>query len=211
MVRFYFSFRSPYAWLGFYRFNRLLRRYALEVDYVPLVPQKEFVEKADVNSKKRAYIGEDVARFAAAYGLPLRWPSPFDTVWERPHAAYLYAQDQGVGAAFALAAYAARFSEGRDIGDTAVLIDLARQTEIDHQCLLKAADDPALHARLKEGAGAAQAQEDGVFGVPFFVYSGNHYWGNDRIEWLVRDVYREMGSHVTDLSQEPLGHPIPET
>jgi len=208
MIRFYFSFRSPYAWLGFHRISRLLRDRPLEIEYIPLVPPREFVEKKEISPKKQAYIAEDVKRFAAAYGLPLRWPSPFDTVWERPHAAYLYAQDRGAGPALGMAAYKTRFSEGRDISDVSVLRDLARRTGIDEERLLEATDDPLLHARLKEGA--AQAQADGVFGVPFFVYRGRHYWGNDRIEWLLRDIQRDAGRGVVDLTEDPFGYPMAE-
>ena len=27
-----------------------------------------------------------------------------------------------------------------------------------------------------------------MFGVPLFVYRGEPFWGNDRIEWLVRAI-----------------------
>jgi 2-hydroxychromene-2-carboxylate isomerase len=37
----------------------------------------------------------------------------------------------------------------------------------------------------------AEAEEDGVFGFPFFVYAGQKFWGNDRIEWLVRAIRKD--------------------
>ena len=32
------------------------------------------------------------------------------------------------------------------------------------------------------------AGTDGVFGFPFFLFRGQRFWGNDRIEWLVRAI-----------------------
>jgi hypothetical protein len=35
------------------------------------------------------------------------------------------------------------------------------------------------------------AETDGVFGFPFFVYAGQKFWGNDRVEWLVRAIQQK--------------------
>ena len=36
----------------------------------------------------------------------------------------------------------------------------------------------------------AQSAKDGVFGVPFYVYRGELFWGHDRLTWLARSVCR---------------------
>ena len=71
-VRFYFSFRSPYAWLAFHRIDRIVDECPVHFEYVPVTPSKAFQAGASVNLAKRAYICEDIARFADAYGLTLR-------------------------------------------------------------------------------------------------------------------------------------------
>ena len=48
------------------------------------------------------------------------------------------------------------------------------------------------------------AQEDSIFGVPYFVYRGEPFWGNDRIEWLVRAVRIAHGMPVVDLARDLL-------
>jgi predicted DsbA family dithiol-disulfide isomerase len=110
-------------------------------------------------------------RFAEAYGLAITWPEPFDTEWIRPHAAYLYAETQGLGRAFALVAYAARFSQGRNIGAEEVLTSLADTCGLKSGAVVQAAHDPSFHERVR--AGMRIAREDGLFGVPFFVYRGH--------------------------------------
>jgi 2-hydroxychromene-2-carboxylate isomerase len=78
-VRFYFNFRSPYAWLAFHRIDRIVDECPVSFEYIPVTPSAAFQVGTSVNSAKRAYIHEDIARFADAYGLTLRWPDPFDT------------------------------------------------------------------------------------------------------------------------------------
>ena len=51
-------------------------------------------------------------------------------------------------------------------------------------------------------------QSDGVFGVPYFVYRERAYWGNDRLEWLLRDVAERLGRAVPDLRPDPLARPF---
>jgi len=176
-VRFYFSFRSPYSWLAFHRIDRIVDECLVRFEYIPVAPSKAFQVGTSVNPAKRAYICEDIARFANAYGLTLRWPDPFDTEWVRPHAAYLFAEGQGKGRMFALATYAARFSEGRNIGTDQVLERLSHACSLVPEAVIEAAHDPHNHdqmlTRIRTG------RDDELFGVPFFVFRGHKYWGND--------------------------------
>jgi len=55
--------------------------------------------------------------------------------------------------------------------------------------------------------GMASAGEKGVFGVPFFVYKDSIYWGNDRLEWLLREINDSSGTLLPDLSVDPFRRP----
>jgi len=184
-VHFYFSFRSPYAWLAFYRLSKIAGLLPVNIDYIPIFPASDAPAG---NPKKMAYVAEDIGRFVNAYGLTLHWPKPFDTDWRRPHTSFLYALDQGCPIEFGLAAFAARFSQGRDIGEDNTLAEIAKQCGLQPNHVIRKADDASLQRRVIKGV--IRSQREDVFGVPFFVYGGNKYWGNDRLEWLLRDIYR---------------------
>jgi 2-hydroxychromene-2-carboxylate isomerase len=188
-VRFYFSFRSPYSWLAFERAERAFAELPVELHYLPVFPPSNYQNDPAAVPNKLKYIRRDVERFAAAYGLPVKWPQARDCAWQRPHAAYLYARDQGaeLGYAFGLAVFRARFCEGRDLSDDAVFADLARQLGLDPTGVTAALDDTALQTRVVEGM-IQGATEDSIFGVPLFVYRGEPFWGNDRIDWVVRAI-----------------------
>jgi 2-hydroxychromene-2-carboxylate isomerase len=203
-IRCYFSFRSPYAWLAFYRLQGLVAAGGPDIEFVPLIPPRGFLD--DMDPRKRLYIAQDVGRIAKAYGLELRWPDPFDTEWLRPHAAFLHALDAGKGMPFGAAVFRARFSEGRDVGDAQVLRDAAVAAGLEPEAIIAAGDSRAQRSRII--AGMRSIKEQGVFGVPYFVYRGHAYWGNDRLEWLLRDVGEQFGRPVPDLRIDPLARPF---
>jgi len=128
----------------------------------------------------------DISRFAEVYGLPLKVPQQIDTDWGKPHGGFLFAQEKGKGREYGLRVYSARFSEGQDVGDQNLLGEIALACGLNQQEFFQSLVDSTYTGQLKECFGKAQG--DGVFGVPTFVYCNEMFWGNDRIDWLVREV-----------------------
>jgi len=205
-VKIYFSFRSPYSWLALYRIYHVQSDLPVDFELIPCFPPPDSGGALNYSESKKQYIGEDIKRFADAYGLELCWPEPFDTDWKRPHSAFVYANEQSAGMDFCLNAYSARFSEGLDIGRDDVIIGLAEVSRIDPDKTVNAADDSKIHRSVMKGM--LRGNRDGLFGVPLFVYEGRKYWGNDRVEWLIRDIYQKEGKVLPDLKEDPFQHPF---
>lgn len=184
-VRMYFSFRSPYSWLSVER----LARENVALDMLPLVRLPEGARFADPgqNPLKAAYVGRDVGRLARAAGLSVAWPQPFDTDWPGPHNAFQFAKERGKGMAFAHAAYRARFTKGADLGQEAVIAEVATRSGVDAAGAVAAMSDTDIEERKIESA-LAHLEDDKPFGVPFFVYRDEPFWGQDRIDLLLRAV-----------------------
>jgi 2-hydroxychromene-2-carboxylate isomerase len=202
-IRFYFSFRSPYSWLAFVRIDAAIERLPVALQYLPVFPPPNFPNDPAAVPNKLAYIQQDVPRQAEAYGLAVKLPEKIDCDWIRPHAAFLYALDQGKERAFGRGLFEARFTHGRDVGEDSVLGEVASAHGLDAAALVAAAADPAYQTRVVQGM-IQGVQEDSIFGVPYFVYRGERFWGNDRIDWLVRSIRRAHGMKVVDLSRDPL-------
>jgi 2-hydroxychromene-2-carboxylate isomerase len=205
-IRFYFSFRSPYSWLATYRISKLEAELPVTFELVPVFPPKNFKSDPAAVPDKVSYIKMDVERITKAYGFKIVWPHPWDTDWIRPHASFLYAEDQGKGMAFSLAVHTARFCEGLDVGDDEVIKKLAAKIDLDPEETLKVADDRKFHKQILQGMKRAGA--DKIFGVPTFIYDNQIYWGNDRLEWLIRDINRNNGKDIPDLNNDPFTRPF---
>jgi 2-hydroxychromene-2-carboxylate isomerase len=197
-VRFYFSFRSPYSWLA----ERLIEdRYAGlqdECEYIPywepdaetarrLAEKKATFLYRAMSREKHLYILKDIKRQVAKFGYRVTWPIDRAPWWERPHLAYLVAARQGVAAEFRRRVYQARFEEGRDVCDAAVIGDIAGRIGIDPAELLAAPGDSQLRDLGAEGL--RRADRDGIFGVPFMAVGHERFWGVDRLPDLVEAVH----------------------
>jgi len=184
-VRFYFAYNSPYAFLANTRLAREVAPFNVELEYKPVYSPRSG-GGPDLDSPRFRYIFEDVARFAEAYGLELD-PGPFaDT--GRACRGLLFAGGTGHGVAYHDAIFRARWLEGKDLGEDEPLTAAAEAAGLDGEALLAALDEPQWTKLLEQQQ--ADAEADGVFGVPFFVYDGKHFWGNDRIEWLLRELQK---------------------
>ena len=202
-VRFYFSFRSPYSWLAMHRIEVALEKTGLGIEYVPVFPPPEFANDPLNFPDKANYYREDLERIARAYGFSFQVPEPFDCLWLRPHAAFFPALDAGKGAAFAKAMFDARFRLGKNLGEDRVVEACARTAGLDAAPVVAAQDDLACQERLMHGMIKAVTEHQ-LFGVPLFVYRGERFWGNDRIEWLLRSIHQQRGLTVPDLTATPL-------
>ena len=207
VVRFYFSFRSPYSWLGFYRLQKIVDYLPVTFEYIPAYPlQGGSVDVASMSKQKMLYIGMDIKRFTDAYGLKLNWPKKVDTDWRVPSNIFFYAMDNNLGIEFALNAYSARFEQGLDIAEESVIKNVAKVTGLDPDAAYVSADDQHYQDRFEQYDDIKR--KDRCFGVPIFIYNGNKYWGNDRLEWLIRDIFQSNKMDITDLSTDPFLRPF---
>jgi 2-hydroxychromene-2-carboxylate isomerase len=190
-IRFYFSFRSPYAWLAAERLEPELGSLGVPIERIPVYPTPElFPNLFAPMPAKIAYLVQDIRRLVRERGLTVRFPSAVDPDWSLSHAAFLGAQQQGAGHQFMLAAFRKRFCEGLDLGDNEVIADAAQRARIDRGTVLAAAHSEALRAEASDSFRLGM-ERDGIFGVPSFVYAGKLYWGQDRMHFLRDAVVRK--------------------
>jgi 2-hydroxychromene-2-carboxylate isomerase len=202
--RFYFSFRSPYSWLGY---RDLIDGYPAVADALEWRPFWEPDELSlrmlteaggkfpyvDHSTAKARYILQDVRRLARKRGLTFAWPVDRDPCWEVPHLAYLAAARLGRGRDFIAQVYRCRWEQGRDITDPGVMGGIAARLGLPSGLITGAARDPELRKAGREALLAIDA--DGVFGVPFFVHGYDKFWGVERLPWFI-DALRSRGVAV---------------
>jgi predicted DsbA family dithiol-disulfide isomerase len=131
----------------------------------------EYMEKKFGKSGRLQSVHDNLTRLGAEVGLPFafekieRSPNTLDA-----HRLIRWAASAGVQEKVVDRLFKAYFVEGRDIGDRAVLIEIAGECGLDAKLVQKL---------LADGSGAdlvrqeiEQAQAMGVSGVPFFIFAG---------------------------------------
>lgn len=184
-VKFYFAFNSPYAFLANTRIEEALIDCNAALSCKPVYsPRGSGNGPSGPSAAKLAYFFTDVARFAEAYGLELKPGEFVDT--ETACRGFFYAQRKGLGPDYRRAVFSARWLEEADISDRNVLAEAAERCGLDGGEFTAALDDPEFSELLRKSN--ADAEEDSVIGFPFFVVGDEKFWGNDRVEWLVRHL-----------------------
>ena len=186
-VKFYFAYNSPFAFLANTHITHDLAPFAVTVEYKPVYSPRRG-GGPDPNAPRIKYMQEDVRRFADAYGLRLN-PGPLADS-KKACLGFLFAQERGRGTAYHDGVYTARWLNGKDIGQDEVLAEIAERSGLNRAAFLAALHDARYEAVLTQSN--TDAETDGVFGFPFFVFAGQKFWGNDRVEWLVRAL-RQKG------------------
>ena len=184
-VTFNFAFNSPYSFFAGRRVDDLLAPLDLAIDALPIYRPASVGGGPDFSSPKMQYLLQDVRRFARHYGLTLD-PGPFADTGKACRA-YLLADGAGQGVPFRSAIFAARWLEGKDVGAPEMVAEAGAACGLDAAAIAAAmADDSPEAERL--GKISVEAETAGAFGVPFFIYGEQKFWGNDRLDWLVRAI-----------------------
>src|SRR5690606_2022599 len=127
----------------------------------------------------------EIERRAEEYGLPpLVWPEPWPDSYLYAMRAATWADQQGCGVTFALAAMRRAFTTGLDLAAPGNVLIVAHEEGLDPDQLDRAVRTPEVKEELK--ANTAEAARLGVFGVPTVVAGDEVFWGDDRLVDAVR-------------------------
>ena len=210
--RIYFNLRSPYSWLTLHDLTTHHPDMTRILDWRPFwdpSPELEALLTAiggrfiytPMSREKHFYVLRDIRRLAEERGLRVTWPIDRSPRWEVAHLAYFVAAAAGVGSEFAMAASRARWEQGQNLSDPAVVAEIGAGIALEPDLLANAADDQAMAAT---GARALlDAYRDGVFGVPFFVHGREKFWGLDRLQAFVNSVRSEGTIETVDRTPDP--------
>jgi predicted DsbA family dithiol-disulfide isomerase len=174
----------PWCWLGLRRIEEaralapevevqlLFRPYELD----PTIPPEGVDYKAYISSRVSSPEGKErMATMRQAlidYGSAENIPYRFDAVTHRPnsfdaHRLVRWAQGQGKGGAAKETLFRAYFNEARNVGDHSVLVDIAREIDLDADIvadlLASGADTEVVRAE------AETFRQMGISGVPTYI------------------------------------------
>ena len=189
-IDFYFDFSAPYGYLASEQIDALGARHGRAVMWHAIVLDAQFQPQGGMKIPaalmRTEYVRRDVERSSAYFGIPYKAPVPYPVHTEHAARAFQWLSDRNPDEArsFAHAVFRAYFVEGRNIAETAVLLEIAEALKLDRADVSAAFSDAATKARLKAEIDLAEAR--GVFGSPFFIVEGEGFWGNDRLPQLDR-------------------------
>ena len=201
----FYSYRSPYSYLATPRMLELEARYALAFRIRPVLPIAVRIDGFfdQVNPLWPPYLLRDTARLGEQQGVPFRWPRPdpivqtrdeqtgrLTTADEQPYIFRLtrigqLAAEDGRGLAFTAAVSKLIFggTDGWDQGKRLAEVVAGAGCDLAELDARTEREATRLDAAIAANQQALEAA--GHWGVPTFVFEGEPFFGQDRIDTLV--------------------------
>ena len=185
----YYDYTCPWAYIGSARAETYFADLGVAIDFRP-VYLKQMKEpmigpeppgERTYGPRKARYHEHLRANWAECCGVEF---GPADALVRADTALVLkgaiVAAEQGRFREYHYPAYRARWVDGHDVSDPAVVHRLLADTGLDADACLARAESADYDGKLAEATDAAAAL--GVFGVPTIVVDDRVIWGNDQFE-----------------------------
>ena len=192
IVDYYFTPSSPWAYLGHDRLLRIAAQTGASVqprpvDYGKIFPLSGGLPLKQRAAQRQAYRFSELKRWRAHLDLQLTLEPRFFPVDANPAnhllaAALTFGADASLRLAGAL--MRACWAEERNIADEGTLVAIATASGFDGSTLLAAARGAV--ATVAYDQFTQQAIDAQVFGAPTYVFNGELFWGQDRLDFLER-------------------------
>src|SRR5246127_2637173 len=192
---------SDWAYLGGVRFVQLAARHGLKINHIPMRMQDVYagsggIVLANRSWQRQAYRITELKRWRSRLGIPVNIePKFYPADVDLASCVVIAAQQRGLPVAdFVNAVMRATWAEDRNVAEPGVLIALAEGCGLDGRALLDAADTAAVRAEYRGNTERALAA--GVFGSPFYVFAGELFWGQDRLDMLEEAIVRSAAGNL---------------
>tara|TARA_A100001015_G_scaffold313866_1_gene422055 strand:+ start:1163 stop:1774 length:612 start_codon:yes stop_codon:yes gene_type:complete len=197
-VEFYFDCSSPWTYLAFTEILSLSYRHKLEIEWKPIlvggvfnrVNQDVYEFRKMPNPLKLQYSNNDLNLWSKVREVSLIFPDVFPVNSVKAMRGCLFAKKQNQLIEFAKNIFQAYWSEGKDISQEDLLIDIAKNLNLDTEEFKKFIESQEAKDLLIKNTD--ELIERGGFGSPTFFYKGKMFFGNDRLHLLEEVITKNL-------------------
>src|ERR1700691_2007207 len=189
-IKLYYDYKSPSTYLAMHPAYALMESHRVRLHYIPHELNVrgafggELTQRTERDWRKVRYLYLDARRYANARGMIIRGPQKiFDS--KLALMSGLFADQHGLFRLYSDRVFERFFKRELDLENADALAVVIKETGLDPGAFQRYAahDGP----RDLSEAFAAGARDD-VFGVPTFIVDGEPFWGNDRVEWIIKKL-----------------------
>ena len=197
-IEFYFDCSSPWTYLAFAEIVSLSQRHELAIDWKPVlvggvfntVNQDVYEFRKKPNPLKLSYSNDDLHLWSKVRGISISFPKVFPVNSVNAMRGCLFANKENQLAEFADNVFQAYWSEGKDISQEDLLVNIAKNSNLDTEEFKKfIASQEAKDLLIKN---TDELIERGGFGSPTFFYKEKMFFGNDRLHLLEEVILKNL-------------------
>ena len=213
-IDYYFWLLSDWAYLGGGRLEQMAARHRVPINHVPLRLPDVYARTgglllAQRSWQRQTYRVEELKRWRERLGMPCNIePRYFSADIDLASCAVIAAQHRGLAVgALVNAMLKAVWADDLDVSDAAVVTTILDGHGLDAASLLDAAASERVRAAYAENTD--RAVDNGVFGSPFYLFDGQVFWGQDRLEMLEEAVVQRLRRDGLALGRAPQRRIVP--
>jgi 2-hydroxychromene-2-carboxylate isomerase len=197
-IEFYFDCSSPWTYLAFTEIVSLSQRHELEIDWKPVlvggvfnaVNQDVYEFRKKPNLLKLNYSNNDLNLWSKVRGISISFPEVFPVNSVKAMRGCLFAQKENQLIEFTDKVFQAYWSKGKDISKEDLLIDIAKNLNLNSDEFKKfICSQEAKDLLIKN---TDELIERGGFGSPTFFYKEKMFFGNDRLHLLEEAISKNL-------------------
>jgi len=189
-VKLYYDYKSPFTYLAMEPAYALEKSHRVRLRFIPREFDVRGAFGGDLDQRperqwaKVRYLYLDARRYANERGLTISGPQKiFDS--RLSLISGLYADRHGKFRPYSDRVFERFFKRELNIEDSTALEGVMAEVGLDPADFRRYA---ASEGPSDLAAAVAEADRDGVFGVPTFIVDGELFWGNDRVDWVIKKL-----------------------
>jgi 2-hydroxychromene-2-carboxylate isomerase len=187
-IKHYFAYTSPYSYLAYAPARALEASHRVRVRFIPYGVNIRRVygalDNAETDRRKVRYLYVDARRIAKERGLTIYPPK---RIFSCRLAFYggLFTLQRERFHEYSQLIYERFWKQELNVEDSAAIDSIISEVGCDPEEFARYVESDA---RCDLDKSFAEADGDKIFGVPTFVVEGEPFWGEDRVEFVIRKL-----------------------
>lgn len=192
-IDFWFSIGSTYTYLTVSRLNELSKQEGLGFNWHPFSVRKIMMDMDNIpftppsKKIKSDYMWRDIERRAGFYGLNPKIPAPYPlSQFDLANKLAILGMNEGWGIDYVISTYKRWFEQGKEPATEPNLSEILQELKLKKDEVIAQAQSTEIENKYLENT--EKAYSLGVFGSPSFIFDGEVFWGDDRLEDCIKWV-----------------------
>ena len=190
-IDFWFSIGSTYTFLSVNRINDVEKKENIKFNWHPFSVRKIMMDMDNIpftppsKKIKSDYMWRDIDRRAKFYGFDAKVPAPYPlTQFDLANQIAILGMNEGWGVSYVVKTYQRWFQQGKEPAVEPNLTEILEELNLDTSKIMEHAQDRKINDQYIKNT--EEAYKKGVFGSPSFIYKGEVFWGDDRLEDCIK-------------------------
>ena len=186
---FYFDFGSPYSFLAHKKIIKIEKENSIKIKYKPvllggLLKSAGIKANADIPIKGK-YMIRDCKLCAEQDGIQFKFNSYFPIITLNLMRCVLVAEKNNFKQNFINKVFDAIWKDGLNLNDNLIVEKLLKNLDVNPKNFLMETIETKIKNELKKKTD--EAYNNGIFGVPTFMVNNKIFWGQDRLNFVLKE------------------------